>query len=106
MCLGHQVPLCLDSSSGQQCDFLLYWVEFCSPTQSCHPSFQEVWVEKFPLKAEAKKVLESLSLHLVHFSQFPSLAYWGRNTSFDLSVVADRPVVALLVIFNPGQVQA
>lgn len=57
------------------------------------------------MKAEARKVLESLSLYLVHCYEFPILAYWGGNTTFDVPVVADRPVVTLLVIFTPGQGQ-
>lgn len=78
---------------------------FAPPAQSCHSHTQEVWEERFPVKAEARKILDSLSLHIVYCYQFPSLAYWGRNASFDLLVVADRPIVALLVIYTPGQVQ-
>lgn len=88
-------------------DLLLPWVEFCSPATSCHPSTQEVWEERLSVKAEARKVLESLSLYLIHCFQFPSLACWGRKTPFNLPVVVDRPLVAfLLVIFTPGKVQA
>lgn len=102
MSLGHQVPLCLDSSSGHMIFSYTGW-NFVPPATFCHPSIH-------PLKRCGKrgcqwrlrqgKFLSPSVFTLSIVSSILVLLTRGRKTSFDLPVVA-----LVVVIFTPGQVQ-